>query len=101
VSNGDKLNFDKTCENMNILNREQAAKLLKSEVGCNSIYMPYGFLDADVHINHMARFALSLLNDTAAKAISSFGNVQPYKEWIEKDIKNWGIVEYDDEVLSL
>ncbi len=101
VKEGDKFNFNKTCDTLNILDIEHAASLLETEVGCNSTYMPYGFLDADVHINHMASFALSLLKDTDKKAMSSFANIEPYKEWIDKDVHAWTSMEYKYEALSL
>ncbi|MFT5835634.1 MAG: hypothetical protein ACI9RG_000527 [Sulfurimonas sp.] len=101
IKKGDKLNFDQTCDTLNILNREYAASLLETEVGCNSTYMPYGFLDADIHINHIASFALSLLKDTNKKALSSFGNIDPYIKWLVKDVQAWTVMEYEYEALSL
>jgi hypothetical protein len=98
---GNNFNFDKTCNALNILDDDYAASLLEEEVGCNSTYMPYGFLDADIHINHMASFALSLLDNTEKKAMSSFGNLQPYKRWIKMDFQPYTIVEYNNETLPL
>jgi len=97
---GDDFSFDKTCNALNILDEDYASSLLE-EVGCNSTYMPYGFLDADIHINHMASFTLSLFGNTDKKVMSSFGNIQPYKKWIKMDFPPYTIVKYDDETLLL
>ncbi len=93
--------FDKACSALNILDKNYAASLLEEEVGCNSTYMPYSFLDADIHINHMASFTLSLLGNIEKKAMSSFGNIQPYKRWIKMDLQPYTIVEHDNETFPL
>jgi len=101
---GSSFDFDKVCDTLNILKPDYATSLLKEEVGCNSTYMPYGFLDADTHISHMARFALSLLNgdnNNNKNAMSSFGDIEFYEKWIDRDIHSWTVVEHNNEALSL
>ena len=101
INKDSNFNFDKACGTLNVLDKNYAASLLEDEVGCNSTYMPYGFLDADIHINHMTSFALSLLGNTEKIAMSSFGNIQPYKRWIKMDLQPYTFVEYDNETFPL
>jgi hypothetical protein len=93
--------FDKACDALNILDKDYAASLLEDEVGCNSTYMPYSFLDADIHINHMTSFAISLLSNMKKYAMSSFGNLKPYKQWLKTDTQAFTVMEYDNETFLL
>lgn len=90
----DFISFDNVCEQMSILDQEHASELLESEVGCNSTYMPYGFIDADTHINKMAHYIISILLGCDLKAISSIGDITEYKQHLKKDVNSWSQIEH-------
>jgi hypothetical protein len=99
---GKLFDFNKTCDNLNILDFGYSSKLLISEVGCNSTYMPYSFLDADSHINKMAHFVLSIINDdNDFRAMSSIGDTSKYEDKLIKQVAKWSTIEYDMETLPL
>ncbi|MCG3651386.1 ThiF family adenylyltransferase [Aliarcobacter butzleri] len=72
-----------------ILKDEYGKSLTKDDVGCNSSYMPYSFLNAEMHVNHFANMIVQYILDQKIKAIvSSIGNLTDVKEHLKKDYKN-------------
>lgn len=56
---------------------EYAKTLLKDDVGCNSTYMPYSFINADIHNNHFSTMAIKcLLGKTKYPIWSSYGDLE-------------------------
>jgi hypothetical protein len=73
--------------NITILEKEYAASLKKDDVGCNSSYMPYSFINADLHINHFANMVIDKILGNKTPAIyTSIANISGYEEYIKKGI---------------
>lgn len=71
-------------EKINILDAMYTSSFLKHDAGCNATYMPYSFIDADLHINHFSHMILGYLLGKETKSIlSSIGQVKP--EYILKN----------------
>lgn len=83
------LNIDKLFNSIMILDKEYAKSLKKDDVGCNSSYMPYTFLSADVHINHFAKMVISyILNPKIRPIWTSVGGLEEYQEHIKTNFSN-------------
>lgn len=72
-----------------ILKDEYGKNLTKDDVGCNSSYMPYSFLNAEMHVNHFANMIVKYILDKETKPIvSSIGDLTDVKEHLKEDYKN-------------
>ena len=70
--------------NINILDGNYAKSLKKDDVGCNATYMPYSFLNADLHINHFANMIISfVLKQETKRILSSIGNIEYISEYLK------------------
>ena len=67
-----------------ILDKEYGASLTKEDLGCNSSYMPYSFLNADLHINHFANMITTYILDKNIKSIwSSIGDISKVVKYMK------------------
>lgn len=81
-------NMQTIFNNITILNKKYADSLKKDDVGCNSSYMPYNFINADIHINHFTNMAIEIILDNTIPAIyTSIANINGYEEYLKKGIK--------------
>ena len=72
-----------------ILKDEYGKDLTKDDVGCNSSYMPYSFLNAEMHVNHFANMIIQyILYKETKPIVSSIGNLTDVKEHLKEDYKN-------------
>ncbi|MDD2639490.1 MAG: ThiF family adenylyltransferase [Arcobacteraceae bacterium] len=72
-----------------ILKDEYGKNLTKDDVGCNSSYMPYSFLNAEMHVNHFLNMVVQYILDQKIKpVVSSIGNLVDVKEYLREDYKN-------------
>ena len=72
-----------------ILEDEYGKSLKKDDVGCNSSYMPYSFLNSEMHVNHFANMIVQYILDLKIKpVISSIGNIVEVKEHLKENYKN-------------
>lgn len=72
-----------------ILVEEYSRKLQKDDVGCNSNYMPYSFLNSDLHINHFTLMITEyLLGHKIEPIFSSIGNLSEVYEYLKDDYKS-------------
>lgn len=93
ASIGHSLLFDASCDsqvfNMNslfqkitFLDEKTTSEFVKSDVGCNSNYMPYTYLNANLHLNHFANMIIKYLLDekieTHWTSIGEIGNLNKY-----------------------
>jgi hypothetical protein len=83
-------------ESISILENTYSVSLIQSEVGCNSNYMTYGYLDADIHINRIAKFIIHYLHEENVRGITSIGNIGIHKEHLKYNILE-GSEEYINE----
>lgn len=73
--------------NITILDKEYAGSLKKDDVGCNSSYMPYNFINADLHINHFANMVIEKILDNKIPSIyTSIANINGYEKHIKEGI---------------
>jgi hypothetical protein len=80
---------DEIFEKLIILKDEYGKDLTKDDVGCNSSYMPYSFLNAEMHVNHFANMIVQYILDLKIKpVISSIGNIADVKEYLKENYKN-------------
>ena len=79
----------KIFEKLIILEDEYGKSLKKDDVGCNSSYMPYSFLNSEMHVNHFANMIVQYILDLKIKpVISSIGNIVEVKEHLKENYKN-------------
>lgn len=72
-----------------ILEDEYGKSLKKDDVGCNSSYMPYSFLNSEMHVNHFANMIVQYILDLKIKpVISTIGNIADVKEYLKENYKN-------------
>ncbi len=72
-----------------ILKDEYGKSLKKDDVGCNSSYMPYSFLNGEMHVNHFANIIVQYILEKKIKPIvSSIGNLDDIKEYLKEEYKN-------------
>ena len=72
-----------------ILEDEYGKSLKKDDVGCNSSYMPYSFLNSEMHVNHFTNMIVQYILDLKIKPIiSSTGNIAEVKEHLKENYKN-------------
>jgi hypothetical protein len=72
-----------------ILEDEYGKSLKKDDVGCNSSYMPYSFLNSEMHVNHFANIIVQYILEKKIKPIvSSIGNLDDIKEYLKEEYKN-------------
>lgn len=72
-----------------ILKDEYGKNLTKDDVGCNSSYMPYSFLNSEMHVNHFSNMVVQYILDQKIKpVVSSIGNLVDVKEYLREDYKN-------------
>ena len=72
-----------------ILKDEYGKNLTKDDVGCNSSYMPYSFLNAEMHVNHFANMIVQYILEQKIKPIiSSIANLADVKEHLKENYKN-------------
>lgn len=72
-----------------ILEDKYGKSLKKDDVGCNSSYMPYSFLNSEMHVNHFANMIVQYILDLKIKpVISSIGNIADVKEYLKENYKN-------------
>lgn len=72
-----------------ILENDYGKNLKKDDVGCNSSYMPYSFLNSEMHVNHFANMIIQYILGSKIKPIfSSIGNLSDIKEFLKADYKN-------------
>lgn len=93
--------LDETMESLQILNSDYAGTLVQSEVGCNSNYMPYGFIDADLHTNRMAKYILQLINGQRLRGITSIGDIGIHKLYLKKDAVEGSMEIVDEKTLHI
>jgi len=96
---GHALLFDSTCNsevfNMNklfneimLLDEETTSAFVKSDVGCNSNYMPYTYLNANLHLNHFANMITKYLMDEKIKTHwVSVGEIGGLDKYLKSDSK--------------
>ena len=101
IKRGDKIAFDAACDSMNLLESVYASTLLESEVGCNSTYMPYGYIDADTHIGRMTHFIISVLHGDISYGMTSTGDISLHSDHLKRDISSWSYMVFNDETLSV
>lgn len=93
ASIGHSLLFDNTCngksfdinnlfKEITFLDEKATSEFIKSDVGCNSNYMPYTYLNANIHLNHFANMIIKYLLDekieTHWTSIGEIGNLNKY-----------------------
>ena len=102
IKPGDNFFFDSVAEGLDLLDPEYAYLLKQKEVGCNSEYMPYMHVDADVHVNRMAKFILKFLNDSPdIRAMNSYGDTVLFSSHLNKEVQPDGYEEIEDEAILL
>lgn len=86
LSSIDEFNMNKFFSNITYLNSDLTSKLKKKDIGCNSSYMPYTYLNADLHINHFSNMITKyILDEKIHNVWSSIGEVSVFREYIKKD----------------
>ncbi|UYF44476.1 ThiF family adenylyltransferase [Aliarcobacter cryaerophilus] len=81
--------LDEIFEQLIILEDKYGKSLKKDDVGCNSSYMPYSFLNSEMHVNHFANIIVQYILDLKIKPIiSSIGNIAEVKEHLKENYKN-------------
>ena len=81
--------IDEFFNSLTILNNDYAKSLYKSEVGCNSSYMPYSFLSADIHINHFAHMIVqNILEQEISPIYSSIGDISNLEQFLKNKYKD-------------
>lgn len=80
--------IDKLFDSITILNSDFGKGLKKSDVGCSSSYMPYTFLNADMHTNHFANMIIQYILNGNKKYVSSIGDVSTVREHLKDDYKD-------------
>ena len=83
---------------LSILNSDYANSLQKNDVGCNANYMPYSFIDADLHTNRFAQMIIQYIVDGNIKNIwSSIGDISSIQEHLvdEKSIEPYSLYKKD------
>lgn len=63
--------------------------------------MPYAYIDADYHINRMAKFILDVINDYESDGITSIGEIRKHASHLKRNVIEWGMEEIAYEALSL
>lgn len=86
---------------ISILPDDYASTLLQEEVGCNSQYMPYGYIDADLHINRMAKFILNILDGQKIDGITSIGDIVKHTDHLKRKIYPGSVEEIRYETLDI
>lgn len=89
-----KLNISNTLqevfERIIILKKEYGKNLQKNDVGCNSSYMPYSFLNSDMHVNHFTNMIVQYILDNKIKPIfSSIGDLSAVKEHLKDEYEDF------------
>ncbi|RXJ94807.1 hypothetical protein CRV00_05605 [Malaciobacter molluscorum] len=91
--------FDSTCDskvfNINklfneimLLDEKATSMFVKSDVGCNSNYMPYTYLNANLHLNHFANMVTKYLMDEKIKNHwVSVGEIGSLDKYLKSDLK--------------
>jgi len=81
--------IDSIFERIIILENHYGKSLKKDDVGCNSSYMPYSFLNSEMHVNYFANMIVQYILNTNIKPVfSSIGDLTDVKEFLKKDFKN-------------
>lgn len=81
--------IDTFFNSLTILKDDYAKSLYKDDVGCNSSYMPYSFLSADIHINHFAHMVVkNILEEDIQPVLSSIGDLSNLKQYIKNEYKD-------------
>lgn len=88
--------FEDIIEKISILDNDYASSLLLHEVGCNSTYMPYSYIDADIHINRMTKFVLNLVHGNKTRGITSIGEVEIHKEYLKREVTANNVESIDE-----
>ncbi len=101
IGHNEKIMFDDMCDRLNIIDSDYASTLLESEVGCNSTYMPYGYIDADTHIGRMAHYAISILQGNISRGITSTGDLSQHEKYLKTKIPSWSYTVFNDETLPI
>lgn len=82
--------------NINILDSNFAQSLKKDDVGCNATYMPYSFLNADLHINHFVNMIISfILKQEVKHILSSISNIENINEHLKspKSVRSYTVLQ--------
>lgn len=101
IKQGTDICFEDAVDAVSVLNYDYAATLIQGEVGCNSEYMPYAYIDADYHINRMAKFILNIINDHEHDGITSIGEIKKHALHLKRKVIEWSIEEIAYETLDL
>lgn len=81
--------IDTFFNSLTILKDDYAKSLYKDDVGCNSSYMPYSFLSADIHINHFAHMVVkSILEEDTQAIFSSIGDLSNLEQYIKDEYRH-------------
>lgn len=87
TNDGRFFSINKLFNSITILDKEYANTLIKKDVGCNANYMPYSYLDADLHINYFAKMITSyILNSKIIPIWSSIGSLNDITDHIKKEL---------------
>jgi len=90
--------FEEMTNKMELLDSDFASRLVKSENGCNSNYMPYSHLSADEHINKMAHFIIDIImGKRSSRGLSSFGKVERFLEHLQYPVKEDSVMYWQEE----
>lgn len=80
--NSEEFNLNSLFKRITILDEKATSEFVKSDVGCNSNYMPYTYLNANIHLNHFANMIIKYLLDekieTHWTSIGEIGNLNKY-----------------------
>jgi len=83
--------FNKLTSKIRVTKEEYISSLSKNDIGCNSMFTPYSFIDAENTVNHVARFITNFISkkgNLKEEVWTIFGDNELNKDKIE--------VEYQD-----
>ena len=78
---GNEFNLLDIYDAISVVDKEYAKSLVKEDVGCNATYMPYSYVNSDIHVNHFAIMIIKHLQGTNTKTtMSSYGDLKDIPE---------------------
>lgn len=83
--------FGYISENIKITKNEYNSTLIKEDIGCNSFYAPYAFIDAENTVNHLARIITNFIikkGRVEEEVWTIFGDTIENKEKIKEKYEN-------------
>ena len=84
-------NFGMLSKNIKVTKDEHISSLIKEDIGCNSFYAPYAFIDAENTINHLARMVTEFIikkGNIDEEVWSIFGDTLENKEKLREAYQN-------------